>query len=116
MYYWDEINGAECATYEEAEESVMEAFDDDEIIDRAMRERLHDVLGELRRLDSPLYWELFEVAKTDFLNDYLIECEDEEDEEPCCEECDHFGSHGNAINQPCMWCEEYNEFERKRFV
>jgi hypothetical protein len=37
-----------------------------------------------------------------------------EDEEPCCEDCDHYGSHGDAINQPCMWCEEYSEFERKR--
>jgi hypothetical protein len=41
---------------------------------------------------------------------------EEEDEEPCCEDCDHFGSHGDAINQPCMWCEEYSEFERKGFV
>ena len=39
---------------------------------------------------------------------------EEEDEEPCCEDCDHYGSHGDAINQPCMWCEEYSEFERKR--
>lgn len=115
MYYWDEINCAECATYEEAEESVMEAFDDDEIIDRAMRERLHDVLGELRRLDSPLYWELFEVAKTDFLNDYLIEREDEEDEEPCCEECAHYDSCEDALNYPCFWCENYSEFERKNW-
>lgn len=38
----------------------------------------------------------------------------EEDEEPCCAECDHFGCHGNAINQPCLWCEEYSEFQRKR--
>lgn len=81
MYYWDEINGAECATYEEAEESVMEAFDDDEIIDRAMRERLHDVLNELRRLNSPLYWELFEVARDGFLDDYLTEMEGELEDE-----------------------------------
>jgi hypothetical protein len=39
---------------------------------------------------------------------------EEEDEEPCCADCDHYGSHGDAINQPCMWCEEYSEFERKR--
>lgn len=38
-----------------------------------------------------------------------------EDEEPCCADCDHYGSHGDAINQPCMWCEEYSEFERKNW-
>lgn len=40
---------------------------------------------------------------------------DVEDEEPCCADCGHFGSHGDAINQPCSWCEEYSEFERKNW-
>lgn len=108
--FWDDINGVECATYEEAEESVMTAFDDDEIIDRAMSERLHDVLDELKRLESPLYWELYEVAKTEFLNDYLVE---NEDEEPCCEDCGHYGSDLDTVRCPCFWCEEYSEFEKK---
>ena len=77
MYYLDEINFVECETYEEAEESVMTAFDEDEIIDRAMLGRPHDVLNELRRLNSPLYWELFETARDGFLNDYLTEMEGE---------------------------------------
>jgi hypothetical protein len=81
MYYLDEINFVECETYEEAEESVMTAFDDDEIIDRAMMDRPHDVLNELRRLESPLYWELFETARDGFLNDYLTEMEGELEDE-----------------------------------
>jgi hypothetical protein len=81
MYYLDEINFVECVTYEEAEESVMTAFDEDEIIDRAMMDRLHDVLNELRRLESPLYWELFETARDGFLNDYLTEMEGELEDE-----------------------------------
>lgn len=112
MYYLDEINFVECETYEEAEESVTTAFDDDEILE-VMSERLLDILDELRRLNSPLYWELFEVAKDRYLDEYIHEVE--EDEEPCCEDCGHFGSHGDAINQPCMWCNEYSEFERKNW-
>ena len=81
MYYLDEINFVECETYEEAEESVMTAFDEDEIIDRAMPDRLHNILDELLRLDSPLYWELFEVARDGFLNDYLTEMEGEIEDE-----------------------------------
>lgn len=81
MYYLDGINFVECATYEEAEESVMTAFDDEEIIDRAMLGRPHDVLNELKRLDSPLYWELFETAREGFLNDYLCEMEGELEDE-----------------------------------
>ena len=81
MYYLDEINFVECETYEEAEESVMTAFDDAEIIDRAMLGRPHDVLNELKRLESPLYWELFETAREGFLNDYLTEMEGELEDE-----------------------------------
>lgn len=77
MYYLDGINLVECETYEEAEESVMNNFDDTEIIDRALLGRLQDVLDELRSLGSPLYWELYETAKTGFLNDYLFEMEGE---------------------------------------
>ena len=76
MYYLDEINFVECETYEEAE-SVMTAFDEDEIIDRAMLGRMHDILDELKRLNSPLYWELYENAKDGFLNNYLTEMEGE---------------------------------------
>lgn len=83
MYYLDEINFVECETYEEAEESVMGSFDDDEIIDRAMLRRPHDVLNELKRLNSPLYWELFEAARDGFLNDYLTEMEGEIEDEVC---------------------------------
>lgn len=81
MYYLDEINFVECETYEEAEESVMNSFDEDEIIDRAMLGRMHDILDELKRLESPLYWELFETARDGFLNDYLTEMEGEIEDE-----------------------------------
>ena len=81
MYYLDEINFVECETYEEAEESVMTAFDDEEIIDRVMMDRPHDVLDELRRLNSPLQWELCEMARDGFLNDYLTEMEGELEDE-----------------------------------
>lgn len=81
MYYLDEINFVECETYKEAEESVMNSFDEDEIIDRAMLGRMHDILDELKRLKSPLYWELFETARNGFLNDYLTEMEGELEDE-----------------------------------
>lgn len=77
MYYLNGLNFEEFDDLEEAEESVMEAFDDAEIIDRALLGRPHDILKELKRLDSPLYWELFETAKNGFLNDYLFEMEGE---------------------------------------
>lgn len=110
MYYLDEINFVECATYEEAEESVMTAFDDDEIIDRAMLGRMHDILNELKRLDSPLYWELYENAKDGFLNNYLTEMKEDE---PCCEDCGHSEADKDSVHCPCFWCEEYSEFKKK---
>ena len=58
-------------------------------------------------------WESEEFVLIQGIIDIYFE---EEDEEPCCEDCDHYGSHGDAINQPRMWCEEYSEFERKGFV
>lgn len=81
MYYLDVISDVECKTYEEAEESVMNHFDDAEIVDRAMLGRTHEVLDELKRLGSPLYWELYEDAKDGFLNDYLYELEGEMEDE-----------------------------------
>lgn len=36
-----------------------------------------------------------------------------EDDEPCCEDCDHYGSDLDSIRCPCFWCEEYSEFEKK---
>lgn len=38
-----------------------------------------------------------------------------EDEEPCCADCQCFGSDVNATNGPCFWCEEYSEFQRKNW-
>lgn len=80
MYYLDEINCVECETYEEAEESVMTAFDDDELLE-VMSERPLDILEELRRLDSPLYWELYEVARSRYLDEYIHEIEEDEEDE-----------------------------------
>lgn len=80
IYYYDEINWEKFDTFEEAEESVMESFDDDEILE-VMSERTCDILDELRRLESPLYWELYEIAKDRYLNDYIREVEEEEEED-----------------------------------
>ena len=81
IYFFDEISWEKFDTFEEAEDSVMEHFDDDEIIDRAMLGRMPDILNELRRLESPLYWELYENAKDGFLNNYLTELEEDEEDE-----------------------------------
>ena len=80
IYYFDEINWEKFDTFEEAEASVMEHFDDDEILE-VMSERPHDILEELRRLDSPLYWELYEVARDRYLNEYVHETEEDEEDE-----------------------------------
>ena len=112
MYYLDEINFVECETYEEAEESVMTTFDDDELFE-VMSERLLDILDELRRLNSPLFWELYETAKDRYLDKYITEIE--EDEEPCCEDCGHKTGDGIPPNSHCFWCNEYSEFQRKNW-
>lgn len=53
---------------------------DDEILE-VMSERPHDILDELRRLDSPLFWEFCEIVKNRYLNECITENEEDEEDE-----------------------------------
>ena len=40
---------------------------------------------------------------------------EEEDEEPCCENCGHKTGDGIPPDSHCFWCNEYSEFQRKNW-
>ena len=60
-------------------DAVLERLDDDDIEEALQMEcTMSDILYELRRLDSPLFWRAYERAKNEICDDYVIEVDDDE--------------------------------------
>lgn len=71
-------------TYEEAAEAAMEDFDMTDFIEYGELtdyDKITDMLNELARLDSPLYYTLMENAFNAFCDMFINEIEEEEEEE-----------------------------------
>jgi hypothetical protein len=89
------ITETEYKTEEDARDAALEyiSFDDVEAqIGNSITYR--DLLQELARLDSPLYWRLYEAACEEVFEDYIYEIDDDEEEE---EEQFTWRYYGNGI-------------------
>ena len=79
---WENIiTGKEYPTEDEARDSILEIMDDfdlAEAIDNCYDISLYDIVKELRRLDSPLYYKLFEYTYEAFCEEYISEIDEEE--------------------------------------
>lgn len=70
-------------TYEEAAAAAMEDFDIDDFIEYGeLRDsrNISDMLEELARLDSPLYYTLMDKAVSAYCEEYINEVEEEEED------------------------------------
>ncbi len=70
-------------TYEEARNAAIEDFDMSDFIDCGELtdyDKITDMLEELARLDSPLYYALMENALQAFCDQWIIEIEEEEED------------------------------------
>ena len=67
---------------DKAKESVLEFMDEQDIIDYANPDLLdpHRVLEALRKADSDLFYEIVESAENSYLEDYLAQWEETNDE------------------------------------
>ena len=78
-----EIDGREYESEEEAREGVLDyitACDFDQAIDSGESVSFADIIEELQRLGSPLYYKLLEEVQETIFHDYFYE-ESEEDED-----------------------------------
>lgn len=76
------IDGTEYKTENEAREIALEHVSMDDVeaqIGNAIT--YSDLLRELQRLNSPLYWDLYEAACEEVFEDYFSEVDDDEEEE-----------------------------------
>ena len=80
--WWCDYSHDVYDTEEEAREAALEFFDifdiQEFIID--VPHRFNQMLKELARLDSPLYYEILAEAETNFLEEAIGEYDDEDDE------------------------------------
>ena len=77
------IDGSEYDTEEEAREAARERVDFDDVCAQIGNDITYeDLIKELARLDSPIYYELLQAAENQVFEDYFstIEAGDEEDE------------------------------------
>lgn len=80
MAWENTITKNEYSTEDEARDSVYEIMDDSDLADAIglCDVDLLDIVKELKRLDSPLYYKLFECAFETLCEDYISEIDDEE--------------------------------------
>lgn len=81
-----EVTGTEYKTEDEARDAALEYVSIDDVeaqIGNAIT--YSDLLRELARLNSPLYWKLYEAACEQVFEDYISEIDDDEEieEEQC---------------------------------
>lgn len=79
------VDGSEFDTEEEAREAARERVDFDDVCAQIGNDITYeDLIKELARLDSPIYYELLQAAENQVFEDYFstIEVEDEEEDNP----------------------------------
>lgn len=77
MIYVNLIDGSEYETEEEAKDSIIETIDDSDIINNSIT--YNDLLQELARLDSSLYYKLLDEAIENKFNDYITTIDENEE-------------------------------------
>lgn len=80
--YWDEISH-NYVTEEEMEENAQQYIDSEDI-EAALDESgytMKDIFKELARIDSPIYWELLDIALGIVKRDFFSLMDEEEEEE-----------------------------------
>ena len=78
-----EIDGREYESEEEAREGVLDyinIYDFKEVMENGGSVSFGDIIKELQRLESPLYYKLLEEVEETIFHDYFCE-ESEEDED-----------------------------------
>lgn len=76
------IDNSEYEDEESAQDAVINYIDDTDLIEQIGTEiDLHDIIKELRQLNSPLYFNLLELAYNQVFKEYFFEEEEEEEEE-----------------------------------
>lgn len=78
-----EINGQEYNSEEEARDAVLDhinIYDFKEVMENGGSVTFGDIIKELQRLESPLYYKLLEEVEETIFHDYFYE-ESEEDED-----------------------------------
>lgn len=80
--WWCDYSHDVYNTEEEAREAALRFFDIYDIQDYIVEapRRFSEMLIELARLDSPLYYELLEEAQANFLEEAIGEYEDDDEE------------------------------------
>ena len=79
------IDGSEFDTEEDAREAARERVDFDDVCAQIGNDITYeDLIKELARLDSPVYYKLLEAAEDQVFEEYFstIEAEDEEEDDP----------------------------------
>lgn len=77
-----EVDGREFSTEEEAFDAAFEYVDIYDIEECLGAEiTMTDIVEELARLDSPIYWKLVELTQQHVFENYFCEIDDDEDEE-----------------------------------
>ena len=72
------IDNSEYDSEESAQDAVINYIDDTDLIEQIGTEiDLHDIIKELRRLNSPLYFNLLELAHNQVFKEYFFEEEEE---------------------------------------
>lgn len=75
----NEVNGQEYSTEEEARDSIMEIISLDDLSSIiGFDVSIEDIIKELARLDSPLYYELLDKALEECFSTYVSEIDEEE--------------------------------------
>lgn len=77
------IDGSEFDTEEDAREAARERVDFDDVCAQIGNDITYeDLIRELARLDSPMYYDLLQAAENQVFEDYFstIEAEDEEED------------------------------------
>lgn len=79
--YIDGFTGVEYVEEGDARDAIIERLDEDDVAEQLQYiASTNEILNELRRLESPLYFRALEAATENIIEDYLIEEEDDEDE------------------------------------
>ena len=80
---WENLaTGKEYLTEDEAIDSLFEIMDDFDLadsIDDCYDISLYDIVKELKRLESPLYYKLLDYTLGVFYEEYISEIDDEEE-------------------------------------
>lgn len=82
MKYENIFTGVVYDDADDAYEEVISQIDDTDICETAQHEYvIENLIEELRRLESPLYYSILEKTKERFFDDYIRELENDEEDD-----------------------------------